>query len=158
MEDEPMTHAADTGLGDDIVDYGEDRICESMDEPGFHVFDLDDLEWETPAKREMANADLAPPSVVKEKWLVRPDESKDRMPISIIKFPPNYKFPRHWHQHGEFVMILKGSAFFAGRELKVGDMAYNDSRTVYGSEEAGPDGVEFLMIRRAFSTTTIVRD
>jgi hypothetical protein len=141
-----------------VVDYGEDRICETIDELGFHFFDLDALPWEEPAKREMDNADLAPPSVVKEKWLLRPDEDKDRMPISIVKFPPDFKFPRHWHTHGEFVMILNGSALFAGRELLPGDMAYNDSYTVYGSEQAGPDGVEFLMIRRAVSKTTIVRD
>ena len=151
-----MNQAVDTVH--DVVDYGEDRICDSIDDLGFHMFDLDALAWETPAKRVMENAELAPPSVVEEKWLLRSDESKDRMPISIIKFPPNYKFPRHWHEHGEFVMILKGTAYFAGRELKPGDMAYNDSRTVYGSEEAGPDGVEFLMIRRAMSTTTIVKD
>jgi len=153
-----MDKLASTDQRDDVVDYGEDRLCETMEELGFHLFDLDELPWEKPAPRVMANADLAPPSVVKEKWLVHPDESKDRMPISIVKFPPNFKFPRHWHTHGEFVMILAGSAVFAGRELKPGDMAYNDSRTVYGSEEAGPDGVEFLMIRRAMSQTTIVRD
>jgi hypothetical protein len=70
--------------------------------------------------------------------------------------PPNYRFPRHWHTHGELVVILKGSATFAGHELEVGDIAYNDSRSVYGSEAAGPEGVEFLMVRRARSRVTVV--
>jgi hypothetical protein len=140
-----------------IVDHGEDRICKSSDELGFHVFDLASLPWEEPAAITMHGAvELIPRSDVKEKWLVRPDDDKDRMPVSIVQFPPNYSFPRHWHTHGEFVVILTGSATFAGADLRPGDMAYVDSRSVYGSERSGPDGVEFLMVRRQVTETTIV--
>jgi hypothetical protein len=45
---------------------------------------------------------------------------------------------------------------FGGQEIGPGAMAYNDARTIYGAEAAGPDGCEFLMIRRAFAVTTIV--
>jgi hypothetical protein len=153
----PMSNAA-THAERGVVDYGEDRICTSMDELGFHMFDLEALPWETPKGqgRIKGQAELVPEGVVKEKWLVRSDETRDRMPVSVIQFPPNYRFPRHWHTHGEFIVVLKGTAIFAGHELKPGDMAYNDSRTVYGSEMAGPDGVEFLMIRRAASANTVV--
>ena len=42
------------------------------------------------------------------------------------------------------------------RGFRPGTMAYNDARTVYGAEAAGPDGCEFLMIRRAWAETHIV--
>ena len=150
-----MALPADTEYHD-VVDYGEDRICDSIDDLGFHVLDPDAVEWEVPKRDHVVGLDPDSPSVVVEKYLVRSDESKDRMPISIVKFPPNYRYPRHWHTHGEFVYILKGSAVFAGQVLEPGAMAYNDSRTVYGSEQAGPDGVEFLVIRRAHSENHVV--
>jgi hypothetical protein len=147
----------------EVFDSGEDRICETMDEIGFHLFDLDAIPWATPGddyeyEEVVGRLDVIPEGNARMKHLVQSDESKDRMPVSIASFPPHYAFPRHWHTHGELVVILKGSATFAGRELNVGDIAYNDSRSVYGSEEAGPDGVEFLVVRRAKSRVTVVGD
>jgi hypothetical protein len=143
----------------DIVD-SRDRVV-GIDERGLHLFDLDALPWEPPAVRpgqDPTSPSRAHSTGVEEKWLVKPREGEDRFPISIIRFPPNFVFPRHWHTDGEFILILKGSANFAGQYIGPGAMAYNDARTIYGAEAAGPDGCEFLMIRRAWAKTTIVDD
>jgi hypothetical protein len=143
----------------DVID-SQDRVVD-VDSRGLHVFDLESLPWDEPAPRP---GQPAGPSGrrhsagVEEKWLVKPRQGEDRFPISIVRFPPNFVFPKHWHTEGEFVMILKGSANFAGQLIGPGAMAYNDARTVYGAEAAGPEGCEFLMIRRAWSKTTIVAD
>jgi hypothetical protein len=140
----------------DVID-SQDRVV-GIDERGLHLFDLEALPWDAPAPRpgQPASASARRHSTgVEEKWLVKPGEGEDRFPISIVRFPPNFVFPKHWHTEGEFIMILKGSANFAGQEIGVGAMAYNDARTIYGAEAAGPEGCEFLMIRRAWSKTTI---
>jgi hypothetical protein len=148
----------------DIIDYGHDHVATDIDDRGMHIFDPDAVEWEAPAPRDIRGLDgsasgtdaAGGPSVVQEKWLIKPKPGEDRFPISIMKFPPNFTFPRHWHTDGEFIQILRGSAIFAGRVLNPGDMAYNDARIVYGTEAAGPEGCEFLLIRRAWATTTVV--
>lgn len=126
------------------------------------VFDLDQIAWRPPAVRPVLGASpLLPeqdqrepvPGEVWEKSLIYPLPGDARFPISIIRFPPNFQFHRHWHTDGEFVRILSGSANFAGRELLPGAMAYNDARVVYGAEAAGPDGCEFVLIRRAWAET-----
>ena len=147
----------------DIIDYGHDHIATGIEDRGMHIFDPDAMEWEEPAPRDIRGLDGpggpgadGSRSVVQEKWLVRPEPGEDRFPISIMKFPPNFTFPRHWRTDGEFIQILRGSAIFAGRVLNPGDMAYNDARIVYGTEAAGPEGCEFLLIRRAWAVTTVV--
>jgi quercetin dioxygenase-like cupin family protein len=146
----------------DVIDHGHDHIAADLDDRGMHIFDPDSMEWEDPAPRDIKGAggvdDAAAGSGVQEKWLVRPRAGEDRVPISIMRFPPNFRFPRHWHTEGEFIQILRGTAIFAGRTLHPGDMAYNDARIVYGSEAAGPEGCDFLLIRRAWATTTVVGD
>ena len=141
----------------DVVD-SLDQVVD-IDSRGLHLFDLDALPWDDPAPRPnqpRTDAHKRHSAGVQEKWLVKPKEGEDRFPISIVRFPPNFVFPKHWHTEGEFIMILKGSANFAGRLIGPGEMAYNDARTVYGAEAAGPEGCEFLMIRRAWSKTTLV--
>jgi len=146
----------------ELVD-SQDRPVD-ISERGLHLFDLDALPWEPPRPRP-GGPPRSPQQIarqaesrggVEEKWLVYPELGGDRFPISIVRFPPNFVFPRHWHTDGEFIMILKGSAVFGGQEIGPGTMGYNDARTIYGAEAAGPEGCEFLMIRRAFAVTTIV--
>jgi hypothetical protein len=148
-------------MSDPLID-SNDEVCASLMERGLHVFDVDALEWEVPRPRpgspprpagEHAHAD-AP----REKWLVFPEPDSDRFPIVIVRFPPNYVFPRHWHTEGEFVMVLKGSMRVGDRELGSGGTAYNDAFTIYGAEAAGPEGCEFLLIRRAFAKTTMASE
>jgi hypothetical protein len=143
----------------DVVDSQDQAV--DIDRRGLHLFDLDALPWDDPAPRpgqprgESARRHSAG---VQEKWLVKPKEGEDRFPISVVRFPPNFVFPKHWHTEGEFILMLKGSANFAGQMIGPGAMGYNDARTVYGAEAAGPEGCEFLMIRRAWSRTTIVEE
>ncbi|WP_433598291.1 hypothetical protein ACQPXH_21260 [Nocardia sp. CA-135953] len=54
------------------------------------------------------------------------------------------------------MLILRGSAAVGDQEVGSGGMAYNDARTIYGAEAAGPDGCDFLMIRRAWARNTVV--
>jgi len=150
-------------LNADDLTRSDDRVVD-ITERGLHLFDLDALPWEPPRPRPggppKSEAELTRQAEasggVEEKWLVYPEPGSDRFPISIVRFPPNFVFPNHWHTDGEFIMILKGSAVFGGQEIGPGAMAYNDARTIYGAEAAGPEGCEFLMIRRAFAVTTIV--
>jgi quercetin dioxygenase-like cupin family protein len=150
---------------DDVLDTGEEILAVSRAERGLHVFDLDAIPWTNPVRRPVqGNAPLLPedddrpvdPDGVWEKSLMYPLPGDDRFPISIIRFPPNFSFARHWHTDGEFVLLLSGTANFAGHEIGPGAMAYNDARTVYGAEAAGPEGCEFLMVRRAWAETHIV--
>ena len=149
----------------DVINTGHDILATEWDERGFHLLEPEAMEWHPPVIRPVLGTaptrpqdDRRPrnPDFVEEKSLVYPMPGEDRFPISIVKFPPNFVFPRHWHTDGEFVLILAGSANFAGLDCGPGTMAYNDARTVYGAEAAGPDGCEFLMIRRAWAETHIV--
>jgi len=141
----------------DVVDSNE-RVCETLAERGLHVFDLEALAWEPPRPRPGATGSRRTDhhGGAEEKWLVYPEQGSDRFPITIVRFPPDFTFPRHWHTEGEFIMVLRGSMNVGERTLGPGECAYNDARTIYGAEAAGPDGCEFLMIRRAFAVTTLV--
>jgi ferredoxin len=130
----------------------------SMTERGLHLFELDELPWEHPAPRPGQDTRSHGAGVL-EKWLVKPaldDPEEDRFPVSIIRFPPNLVFPRHWHTDGEMMLVLAGSASVGGEELPVGGLAYNDARTIYGAEAAGADGCDFLMIRRAWAKNNVM--
>lgn len=123
---------------------------------GAHVARLDDLKWSTPAPRAGRDPEATRSSGVLEKWVVRPASDDDRFPVSVIQFPPRYVFPSHWHTEGEFILILRGNATVGDGRIGVGGMAYTDARTIYGAEAAGPDGCDFLMIRRARARNTVV--
>jgi hypothetical protein len=123
---------------------------------GVHIVHLDDLPWSMPAPRAGRDPEATRSSGVLEKWVVRPAPDDDRFPVSVIRFPPGYVFPSHWHTEGEFILILRGSATVGDRQIGIGGMAYTDARTIYGAEAAGPDGCDFLMIRRARARNTVV--
>jgi len=148
----------------DVVDR-EEIAAVTRAERGLHLHDLEAIPWTPTVVRPIrGRAPLLPeddrrPVVEGELWekaLVYPLPGEDRFPVTIIRFPPHFTFARHWHTDGEFVMILSGTANFAGRHLGTGDMAYNDARTVYGAESAGPRGCDFLLVRRAWAETNIV--
>jgi hypothetical protein len=125
---------------------------------GLHAYDLDQIPWEEPARRPGQDT-RSHGSGVMEKWLVKPaqdDPGDDRLPVSIIRFPPNFVFPRHWHTDGEMMFVLAGQASVGGADLGVGGIAYNDARTIYGAESSGPDGCDFLMIRRAWARNHVM--
>ena len=123
---------------------------------GAHVARLDDLTWSTPAPRAGRDPEATRSSGVLEKWVVCPAPDDDRFPVSVIRFPPGYVFPSHWHTEGEFILIVRGSATVGDCQIGIGGMAYTDARTIYGAEAAGPEGCDFLMIRRARARNTVV--
>jgi redox-sensitive bicupin YhaK (pirin superfamily) len=123
---------------------------------GVHVIRPDAVPWSHPASRAGRDPEATRNSGVQEKWFVKPAPDDDRFPVSAIRFTPSYTFARHWHTEGEFVLVLRGSATVGDQEVPVGGMAYNDARTIYGAEAAGPEGCDFLMIRRAWARNTVV--
>jgi hypothetical protein len=138
-----------------------DHIAKDINDRGLHLFDPDSIPWAPPVRRPNSHDPAEHGQGVLEKWLVKPDAddpANDRFPISIVKFPPNFVFPKHWHTEGEMLVILKGTANFAGKIIGPGAICYNDARTIYGAEAAGPEGCEFLMVRRAYARTTVVGD
>ncbi|GEL21590.1 hypothetical protein PSU4_05440 [Pseudonocardia sulfidoxydans NBRC 16205] len=64
------------------------------------------------------------------------------------KFPPNAKADRHAHNHATIYYITKGSMTFNDGSgwYHPGDLRWIEPYNEYGPEEAGPDGVEFLLI------------
>jgi quercetin dioxygenase-like cupin family protein len=150
---------------DDVLDTGKDEVARTRGERGLHILDPDAVPWTPPLVRPTEGREPLLPEddtrpvvegQVWEKGLVYPLPGEDRFPISIVRFPPHFQFPRHWHTDGEFIYVLRGGSNFAGRDLSPGAMGYNDARTVYGAESAGPEGCDFLMIRRAWAITTIM--
>ncbi|MWA03316.1 hypothetical protein F8568_023635 [Actinomadura sp. LD22] len=123
---------------------------------GVHLIDPVLIEWAYPAPRAGRDPMETRNSGVQEKWFVKPSRDDDRFPVSAIRFRPGYVFTRHWHTEGEFILIQRGSATVGDQEVGRGGMAYNDARTIYGAEAAGPDGCDFLMIRRAWARNTVV--
>jgi redox-sensitive bicupin YhaK (pirin superfamily) len=123
---------------------------------GVHVIDPDAVAWSYPAPRAGRDPEATRNSGVQEKWFVKPTADDDRFPVSAIRFGPGYTFARHWHTEGEFMLILRGSATVGDQRVGTGSMAYNDARTIYGAEAAGPEGCDFLMIRRAWARNTVV--
>jgi hypothetical protein len=123
---------------------------------GVHIIDPDAVPWSYPAPRAGRDPEATRNSGVREKWFVRPAADDDRFPVSAIRFGPGFTFARHWHTEGEFMLILRGSAIVGDQPVGPGGMAYNDARTIYGAEAAGPEGCDFLMIRRAWARNTVV--
>jgi quercetin dioxygenase-like cupin family protein len=145
----------------DLV-HSNDKLCSSMAERGLHLFDVENIPFQ-PARRRPTSTgseeDHRRQSAgVEHKWLIYPEPGEDRPPVVIIKFPPGYRFAHHWHSEGEFVVVLKGSMTIGDEEVGPGGMAWTDARTIYGAEAAGPEGVEFLLFRRAFATTNLVEE
>lgn len=64
------------------------------------------------------------------------------------KFPPNAKADRHAHNHATIYYITKGSMTFNDGSgwYEAGDLRWIEPYNEYGPEEAGPEGVEFLLV------------
>jgi quercetin dioxygenase-like cupin family protein len=65
----------------------------------------------------------------------------------VVKIPPNFDAPRHSHDHEEIFMVLDGSCTFDGEPMATWDMTIVSANEPYGFV-AGPDGLQFLVIRR----------
>jgi len=64
----------------------------------------------------------------------------------IVRIPPNFTAPTHSHDHPEIFMVLSGSCTMRGDPMGERDMTVIPANGSYGFT-AGPDGVEFLVVR-----------
>lgn len=64
------------------------------------------------------------------------------------KFGPGVKADRHAHNHATIYYITKGSMTFNDGSgwYHEGDLRWIEAFNEYGPEEAGPEGVEFLLV------------
>lgn len=148
-------------LSDDVELTVTDGGPVGWDQRGLHVIDVDAMEWQVPFSRASAGNGRATTDAERagafEKPLVVPEGiGEDRPLVTMLRLPPNFSFPQHWHTEGEFIYILSGEAHFGSATLGPGGMAYADARCLYGAETAGDKGCEFLLIRRANSLTTVM--
>lgn len=87
----------------------------------------------------------APPDVPGRKFLAR---GEGGFYSQIVRIPPGFEGPVHSHDHAEIFMVLTGSCTFNGAALAPFDSTVVDAGEPYGFA-AGPDGVQFLVVRRA---------
>jgi quercetin dioxygenase-like cupin family protein len=77
---------------------------------------------------------------------------------SHVVMPPGLVTDPHHHDHSELIVVLRGSmAFDDGNQvtsLTHDDAAVIDAGQVYGFT-VGDDGVEFLLVRTALSTSHV---
>jgi redox-sensitive bicupin YhaK (pirin superfamily) len=108
---------------------------------------IEDNEWETfvdPAESPEFFDHMS--RVIETQFL---GESWEKGPwIVPNRFPPNTKAAKHSHNHDTVYYITKGTMSFNDGSgwYAPGDLRWVRKGTVYGPEEAGPEGVEFLLI------------
>jgi len=71
----------------------------------------------------------------------------------VVRIPPDFEAPVHQHDHEEIFMVLDGSCSFDGQPMTRFDMTVVAAHDPYGFV-AGPDGLQFLVVRRAPATFT----
>jgi quercetin dioxygenase-like cupin family protein len=119
-----------------------------------------EIEWDRPA----ANADpaLRPPAALVEaaertgarrKRLVRGDGG---FFLNRSSMPPGFRVPPHVHDHDELLVVLAGGCRFDGElgELGPDDAIVIHAHTRYGFT-CGPDGMDFLTIRRGEASVSL---
>jgi mannose-6-phosphate isomerase-like protein (cupin superfamily) len=64
------------------------------------------------------------------------------------RFSPNLKADRHAHNHDTIYYILEGSMTFNDGSgwMTKGDLRWVRAGHIYGPEEAGPEGCDFLLV------------
>jgi len=96
---------------------------------------LADIPWET-----FPDPHNRPTSPVK---VVSPEDPN----ILYVKFDPNFTAGEHWHPHDTVYIVTKGSLRFGNEgTFGPGDVRWVKGGHSYGPEEAGLDGVEFLLV------------
>ena len=108
---------------------------------------LDDGEWGT-----FVDPDASPEifehmtNIIKVKFM---GENWETGPwIVPNKFPPNTKAGRHSHPEDTIYVIMRGSLNFNDDTgwYKPGDEKWVRANHMYGPEESGPDGCEFILV------------
>jgi hypothetical protein len=73
-------------------------------------------------------------------------DAEDSPAVFPLEVTANYRFPVHYHETHYMSIILRGSLRVGKRWYKPGDIRLQEKGSVYGPEEAGPDGCFMLNI------------
>jgi quercetin dioxygenase-like cupin family protein len=124
------------------------------DGPSYFV--LDDIEWPDETREPTAPRELVEQAQrlgARRKFLAR---GEGGFFSQYSEFPAGYTVPMHSHDHDEMIVLLDGScAMTDGRTLGAHDSVVLHAGFEYGFT-AGDDGMVFLTIRGARSSTTLV--
>jgi anti-sigma factor ChrR (cupin superfamily) len=85
----------------------------------------DEVEWED------GEGTLLLPSGVQVKIFQRDDSDNDRMDF-LVKFPPGYSEPEHFHAGLHFGLILEGKQEVGGRTFGPGTYVYAPPHVMHG--------------------------
>ena len=69
--------------------------------------------------------------------------------VWIVKLPPNFVVPRHYHKTNRLEVMLRGSYTLDGKERGAGAITFFTANEVYGPIVIGPEGG---ITREVFST------
>ena len=82
------------------------------------------------------------------------DFEHDGISLGVYTFPPNFSFPRHWHDCDQIVFVLEGSVSTGNKQLRPGEGYYTRAGATY-SFTAGPRGVRFMEFRPVTNFRTV---
>jgi hypothetical protein len=67
--------------------------------------------------------------------------------LELLRFPPNFVAPSHWHETDTVYIVMRGVFTVEGEgDYKPGDARWVKAGTAYGRETAGPDGCDVYFI------------
>jgi hypothetical protein len=122
---------------------------------GATFFLIDDIDFpdETASGAPKALVDSAKKAGAKRKYLAK---GEGGFHSQISWFPAGYEVPTHMHGHDELIMLLEGSMTMlgGGPTLKPYDSMALEAGHEYGFV-AGDEGMTFVTIRKAASTTVL---
>lgn len=125
-----------------------------------NVWIYEEIEWDRPletgdpAKRPpRALVEQAKKTGARRKKLV---QGEGGFFMNRSDLPAGFRVPPHRHNHDEMLVILKGGCEFDDGFASLGadDTIVIEANTRYGFT-CGPDGMEFLTIRRGESATSL---
>ncbi len=73
-------------------------------------------------------------------------DEEDGLAVAPYYVPPTYRFPVHYHKTHYMSLIISGSLKVGTKWYGPGDIRLQEKGSVYGPEEAGPDGCYMLNI------------
>ena len=122
---------------------------------GATFFLIDDIDFpdETQSGAPKALVESAQKSGAKRKYLAK---GEGGFHSQISWFPAGYTVPSHMHGHDELIMVLEGSLTMLDGGPTLGPL---DSMALEAGHEygftAGDEGMTFITIRKAESSTTL---
>jgi quercetin dioxygenase-like cupin family protein len=109
------------------------------------VYRFSEIDWHVPVSEgtDPQAAEAAGKQGAGRKFLTQGDSG---FYAQVVRIPPNFTAPNHSHSHPEIFMVLSGSCTMRGEAMAERDMTVIAADAPYGFT-AGPDGVEFLVVR-----------